>query len=94
MNYLIQETKADILMTTLRNLPAALSGLDANIVNLIHDEILLKTSERDAEKAGVILARVMEDAFCSVLPQGKAFRGNIVEWHQGKSWAEANGMKI
>ncbi len=91
VNYLVQGTGADLLMITLNRLPAALSDMDAKIVNIIHDEILLEVAEQDAEAATAALSTTMESAFLSLFPEQQALIGHLVDCRTGKTWADVKG---
>ena len=72
-------------MITLNRLPAALSDMDAKIVNIIHDEILLEVAEQDAEAATAALSTTMESAFLSLFPEQQALIGHLVDCRTGKT---------
>lgn len=55
-------TSADILKRALKLLDDSLEGLDADIVNIVHDEITVECKESIAEEVKVKLAKAMKDA--------------------------------
>ncbi|MBO4318711.1 MAG: hypothetical protein J5855_10650, partial [Mailhella sp.] len=87
VNYTVQGTGADIMLLVLGKLPKLLVGLDAVIVNCVHDEVLVEASEADAEKAAEALAEAMTEAFTAVFPTADA--RNLVDVHIADAWAEA-----
>lgn len=67
----IQGSSADIIKRALALLYEALKPIDAQIVNCIHDEIVVEAAETDAEEAAAILDREMVTAareFISSVP--------------------------
>ncbi len=61
-NIPVQGGAADILKQALGNLVDELISVDARIVAVVHDEIILEAAEDQAETVSSILKRVMEDA--------------------------------
>jgi DNA polymerase-1 len=57
----IQGTSADILKRALRMLKTELTGTNAKVVNIIHDEIVVET---DADEAPDVARRV-EEVMCA-----------------------------
>ena len=55
----IQGTSADILKRALRLLRDELASSDAQIVNIIHDEIVVETSADDAQEIAQKVERIM-----------------------------------
>ena len=66
---------------------AYLKGIDALLVNLIHDEIVLEAAHSDGPAARRALQEAMIAGMRSVFPRAET-RG-LVEAAQGPSWAEA-----
>ncbi len=64
MNSPIQGSAADIIKIAMINTEKALSqsGIDACLILQVHDELIVESSRRDAEKAAEILRREMENA--------------------------------
>jgi DNA polymerase I-like protein with 3'-5' exonuclease and polymerase domains len=58
----IQGSSADIIKRALALLYEALKPIDAQIVNCIHDEIVIEVAEAQAEECAAILEREMESA--------------------------------
>jgi DNA polymerase-1 len=87
LNVPIQGSCADALHEALARLPAALAGLDAHPVIIVHDEIILDTSEADAAVAAERLADVMAEAFLAVFPEAENMSG-LTETAIGDTWAD------
>jgi DNA polymerase I-like protein with 3'-5' exonuclease and polymerase domains len=58
----IQGSCADILKRALARLYQALKGMDASIVNCVHDEIVVEVADADAEECAVVVEREMTAA--------------------------------
>ncbi|MBI4468483.1 MAG: hypothetical protein HY650_04070 [Acidobacteria bacterium] len=58
----IQGTSADILKRAMRLVHDALVGIDARIVNCVHDEIVVESSGADAERTAEVLRQGMVTA--------------------------------
>jgi len=69
LNYQDQGTGADIIKDALirfwRNLKAA--GLEAHVVNVVHDEVLVECDDKDREAVGKLLSEAMESAAVDIL---------------------------
>jgi DNA polymerase I-like protein with 3'-5' exonuclease and polymerase domains len=74
-------------MAALGRLPRALAGLDAQLVNAVHDELVLDCAAADAEPAAQALTQAMVDGFQGVFPDGPTL--GLVDAHQGPTWAAA-----
>jgi DNA polymerase-1 len=86
LNTPIQGSCAEALLVALAALPAALKGLAAFPVALIHDEILLEAADVDAARVAEALELVMTDAFCELFPESP--RSGLVEVKCGRTWAD------
>jgi DNA polymerase I-like protein with 3'-5' exonuclease and polymerase domains len=67
----IQGSSADIIKRALALLHDALKGLDARVVNCIHDEVVVEVAESDAGECAKVLEREMVEAareFISSVP--------------------------
>ena len=83
-NMPIQGTAADIIklaMVRVRN-RLVKERLNARIILQVHDELIIESSEADAEQAGQILKTEMENAV-------KLKVALTVDMHRGKTWFEA-----
>ena len=65
----VQGTGADIVKKALGLLVNRLRGMDAYIVGVVHDEILLEASDENANEMAELLKSTMEDAGNSILKQ-------------------------
>lgn len=89
LNFPVQGSGAEVLYAALGRLSEYLKGLDAHIVNCVHDEILLEASEQDAIAAKSALERAMMEGFQAMFPDAPTL--NLVDAHIGSNWAEAKG---
>lgn len=89
-NIPIQGSAAEALICTLKRLPDALKGLDARLYHNIHDEIILESSEGDADKAARALQRAMVDGFLEVFSEAADMADTLVDTQVGRSWAEVH----
>lgn len=83
-NMPIQGLGADILKIALKMVDDRLKGLDAFVVNIVHDEIMIECEESIADKVKVILETSMIEA-------GKVFLKNVpvvVDGHVISNWGE------
>ncbi len=83
-NIPVQGGAADILKQALGMLPAELAGLDAQIVAVVHDEIILETAEEQGDCVAEILKATMEKA-------GEHYLKKVpvaVDVKKGKHWGE------
>lgn len=84
LNTPIQGTEADILKLALIKLDVELKAYDANVVLIVHDEIIVEVAEDKAEEVKDILVKCMEEA-------GQALLTKVpieVEAVIAHSWAE------
>ncbi len=83
MNSPIQGSAADIIKLAMINTARALreEGLDAKLILQVHDELIIDSSEADAEAVKALLVREMERAATLSVPLS-------VEVSVGKSWYE------
>lgn len=88
LNTPIQAGAAEVLLAVLGRLPALLADLDAGLVNVIHDELVLEVVERDAleTKARVEGAMVagMLDIFPAATISGLVDAKIVPNWGCGK----------
>ncbi len=85
MNTPIQGTAADIIKIAMVNTDKALckSGLDAKLILQVHDELIVECKKSDAERAGEILRREMENAASVGVPLS-------VDLHIADTWFDAH----
>jgi len=86
VNYPIQGTGADLLKLAvlLFNVEVKKRGLEARVINLVHDEILVECSRDQAEEISRILENAMKQAGSIVLKRVPV----EAEVAVGKSWAK------
>ncbi len=86
MNAPIQGTAADIIKIAMIKVHKALKeeNLDAKLILQVHDELIIESSEKDAEKAKEILVREMENAASLAVPLEVAAE-------IGKTWDSCHG---
>ena len=81
-NYPVQGTAADGFKIALIDLDEQISGKDARIVHILHDEVIIEARADIAETLAVTVKNCMENAFNDVLP-GVPF---VVEPEIKDSW--------
>ncbi len=84
LNSPVQGTGADILKQALVLLSPALRPLGAQIVAIVHDEIIVETPTAQAEAVRDAVGRLMQSAACMYLPHVPC----PVEAVIGRSWAD------
>ena len=89
LNTPIQGGAAEVMLAALAALDRRLKGLDAKLVNVIHDEILLEVAANDVPAAKAALEEAMVEGMLSVFPRANC--NGLVEAHSGPNWAEAKG---
>jgi len=87
LNTPIQGGAAEVLMAALSRLPECLKDIDAKLVNIVHDEIVLEVDNPDIDRAKAALEKVMVEGMLVIFPQ--ASTRNLVESKAGNNWAEA-----
>jgi DNA polymerase-1 len=88
LNLPIQGGAAEAMLAAMAHLHRSLleSGIDAQMVATVHDELIIETAERDADRAKELLEAAMVAGFVDIFP-GSPVSG-LVEAHIAKSWAE------
>ena len=87
LNTPIQGGAAEVLLAALELLEEHLAGIDARLVNIVHDEIVFEVVLADSSKAVIALEAAMTEGMLSVFP--KASIKNLVDVNTGPTWAEA-----
>jgi len=87
LNTPIQGGAAEVLRVALSRLPKCLKGIDAKLVNIVHDEIVLEVDNKDIDRAKAALEKAMVEGMLAVFPH--ASTRNLVESKAGNNWAEA-----
>jgi DNA polymerase I-like protein with 3'-5' exonuclease and polymerase domains len=63
--------------------------LDARLVNVVHDELVLEVAEGDAAAVKIGVEQAMAEGFLAVFPDGVAATQGLVEAKAGPNWAAA-----
>ena len=86
MNTPVQGTAADLIKIAMINVYRRLEAekLDAKLILQVHDELILESSQSDAERAAVILREEMQNVYDMRVPLA-------VDVNTGVSWYDAKG---
>ncbi len=87
LNTPIQGGAAEVLQAALTALDRKLEGLDAKLVNVVHDEIVLEVGPQDVGAAKVALEQAMVEGMLAVF--AAAVVEGLVDAHAGENWAAA-----
>lgn len=82
-----QGGEAEVLLADLGLLEEYMDGIDARLVNIIHDELVFEVAEEDVEKAMVAIEELMIAGMLKIFP--KASTQDLVKVYVGKTWADA-----
>ena len=89
LNTPVQGGAAEVMLAALAALDRRLKGLDAKLVNVVHDEIVLEVAADQAAAAKTAVEEAMVEGMLSVFPRADC--NGLVEAHSGCNWAEAKG---
>jgi DNA polymerase-1 len=89
LNTPIQGGAAEVLLAALAALDRRLKPLDAALVNVVHDELVLEAASEDAAAVKLVVEQSMVEGMLAVFPD--ACCEGLVEAHIGRNWAEAKG---
>src|ERR1035437_9552479 len=89
LNTPVQGGAAEVMLAALAALDRRLKGLDAKLVNVVHDAIVLEVAADQAAAAKTAVEEAMVEGMLSVFPRADCNR--LVEAHSGCNWAEAKG---
>src|ERR1017187_6641486 len=89
LNTPVQGGAAEVMLAALAALDRRLKGLDAKLVNVVHDEIVLEVAAEQASAAKTAVEEAMVEGMLSVFPRANC--NGLVEAHSGCNWAEAKG---
>ena len=89
LNTPVQGGAAEVMLAALAALDRRLKGLDAKLVNVVHDEIVLEVAADQALAAKTAVEEAMVEGMLSVFPRADC--NGLVEAHSGCNWAEAKG---
>jgi DNA polymerase-1 len=87
LNTPIQGGAAEVLLAALSKLDYYLSGMDAKLVNIIHDELVIEAAEKDIADVKIAVKKAMVEGMLAIFPE--ASTKNLVEINIGANWAEA-----
>lgn len=87
LNTPIQGGAAECLLAALADLH--LDRLDAQLVNVVHDELVVECEPAQAGAVAAEVERAMVAGFLAIFPNGST--RELVEAHSGPNWAEAKG---
>lgn len=89
LNTPVQGGAAEVLQAALSHLERNLRGLAAQLVNIVHDELVVEASEQEAAAVQRALEEAMVAGMLAIFPTAST-RG-LVEAHVGPNWAAAKG---
>jgi DNA polymerase-1 len=89
LNTPIQGAAGEVMLAALAALDRRLKGLDAKLVNVVHDEIVLEVAADQAQAAKTAVEAAMVEGMLSVFPRADC--NGLVGAHSGCNWAEAKG---
>lgn len=89
--FVVQGGEAEILLHALAPLHDALDALGAELVAVIHDEIILEVPMSNAKVAGETLRTTMTDAFLAVLPRAPVT--GLCDLKHGQNWADRTKLR-
>lgn len=87
MNQPIQGGAAEILLHSLVDLEKKSRQYGFNLLNTVHDEVVIETDEGEEEETSKVVIDSMTKAYLSVFPNGVT--KNLVEAKWGKNWEQA-----
>jgi DNA polymerase-1 len=86
VNWPIQGGAAAVFLETLRHLEKHLEGLDWQLVNVVHDDLILEVAESDMRQAVSGVRQAMREGFLAVFPEGEDVTGGLAEIETGETW--------
>ncbi|OPY83923.1 MAG: DNA polymerase I [Smithella sp. PtaU1.Bin162] len=87
LNTPIQGGAAEVLLAALSRLDDYLEGLDAKLVNIVHDEIVVEVSAEHLGQAITAVENAMIEGMLAIFPDASI--KNLVDLQIGNNWAEA-----
>jgi DNA polymerase I len=87
-NHPIQGAAAEVLLSSLVRLHAAIKDLDAQITNHVHDEIIVECSIQEVPQVKYVLEQSMCSGFIDIFEDGEALLSGLVEVKVGNNWRE------
>jgi DNA polymerase-1 len=89
LNTPVSGSAAEAMLEALARLGPALADLDARLVNIVHDELLVEVADADVERAKPAIEGAMRDGFLALFPEAADQVEGLVEAKVGRSWAAA-----
>ena len=83
----MRSNSTEVMLATLACLTKHLESLDAELVNIVHDELVLEVAEDDVQAAKAAVEMAMIEGMLSIFPE--ATTRDLVEANDGLNWAEA-----
>ena len=87
LNTPIQGGEAEVLLASMATLHVTLDGLDAKMVNVVHDEIVVECAVENLNAVEMALKTAMESGMREVFPNAPLH--GLVEVHHGPNWYAA-----
>lgn len=87
LNTPIQGGAAEVMLAALAALDHRLKGLDAKLVNVVHDEMVLEVAADQVSAAKTAVEEAMVAGMLSVFPRANC--NGLAEAHSGANWAQA-----
>jgi DNA polymerase I-like protein with 3'-5' exonuclease and polymerase domains len=84
LNTPVQGGEAEIIFSALAMFPDRLAGLDATLVNVVHDEVVFEILDEHLSNAVPIIESVMVDAMLAIFPYASTL--NLVDVSVGPDW--------
>ncbi len=89
LNTPVQGAAAEVMLSALSALHRRLRTIDAKLVNVVHDEIVLEVAADQVTAAKTAVEEAMVEGMLAIFP--RATCNGLVEAHAGPNWAEAKG---
>ena len=89
LNTPIQGGAVEVLMATLAMLDAHLDGLDAKLVNVVHDELVLEAAEADVDAVRHAVEAAMLEGYLAIFPDPRGTTTGLAKAGVGPNWGEA-----
>ena len=87
LNTPIQGGAAEVLLAALARLQMHLADIDAQLVNIVHDEFVLEVTEADADRATTAVEAAMVEGMLEIFPDASTV--SLVDACIGSNWAAA-----
>jgi DNA polymerase-1 len=87
LNTPVQGGAAEVMQAALASLDRKLKGMDALLVNVVHDEVILDVAPQDAAAAKTALEKAMVEGMVAVFLAANI--DGLVDAHSGENWEAA-----